>query len=201
MYLQGILPFAHSLLSGSLKAGDVALDGTMGNGNDTVLLANLVGETGKVYAFDIQAAALLATEQRLQQAGVRSRVRLIHSGHEMLAQYVPPNIAAAVFNFGYLPHGDHAITTQATTSLQAIEAALNLIKVGGLLVLVLYHGHAAGKVESRAIVDYVGRLPQNYFRVLRYEFVNQVNCPPFLLAVEKRLEQEKNQSLIHASIT
>ena len=74
MQLQGILPFAHSLLSGCLKTGDIAVDGTMGNGNDTLFLAQLVGETGKVYAFDIQAAALLATERRLREADVFVRV-------------------------------------------------------------------------------------------------------------------------------
>lgn len=91
-------------------------------------LAQLVGETGKVYAFDIQAAALLATERRLREADVLTRVSLIQVGHENLAQYVPQNVAAAVFNFGYLPRGNHAITTLPETSLQAIQAALNLLK-------------------------------------------------------------------------
>lgn len=185
MYLQNILPFAHSLLSGCLKTGDIAVDGTMGNGNDTALLARLVGETGRVYAFDIQAAALAATEQRLREHNLLARVQLIHAGHETMAQHVPPQIAAAVFNFGYLPRGDHRITTLPESSLAAIQAALNLLKLNGLLVLVLYHGHEMGKLESRAISDFVAQLPQQQFRVLRYEFVNQSNCPPFILAVEK----------------
>ncbi|WP_314342798.1 class I SAM-dependent methyltransferase [Simonsiella muelleri] len=185
MQLQGILPFAHSLLSGCLKTGDIAVDGTMGNGNDTLFLAQLVGETGKVYAFDIQAAALLATERRLREADVLTRVSLIQVGHENLAQYVPQNVAAAVFNFGYLPRGNHAITTLPETSLQAIQSALNLLKINGLLVLVVYHGHEMGKLESHAINHFVEQLPQNAFRVLRYEFVNQANCPPYILAIEK----------------
>ena len=45
-----------------LKEGDVAVDFTMGNGNDTLFLSKTVGESGKVYAFDIQEAALTSTE-------------------------------------------------------------------------------------------------------------------------------------------
>ena len=37
-----------------LKEGDVAVDFTMGNGYDTEFLSKTVGESGHVYAFDIQ---------------------------------------------------------------------------------------------------------------------------------------------------
>lgn len=55
MLLENILPFAHSLLRQALKAGGRALDATAGNGHDTLLLAQLVGETGRVWAFDVQS--------------------------------------------------------------------------------------------------------------------------------------------------
>lgn len=48
------LEFARSLCSQRLKPGDTAVDATMGNGNDTVLLAQLVGESGKVLAASLQ---------------------------------------------------------------------------------------------------------------------------------------------------
>ena len=41
-----------------LGAGDTAVDFTMGNGNDTLFLSETVGESGHVYAFDIQESAL-----------------------------------------------------------------------------------------------------------------------------------------------
>lgn len=103
----------------------------------------------------------------------------------MLAHVHEP-IAAAVFNFGYLPRGDHAITTLPETSLLAVQAALKLLKPNGLLVLVLYHGHEMGKWESHAIVAFAGKLPAAQWRVLRYDFINQINCPPFIIAIEKR---------------
>ena len=41
-----------------IKEGGVAVDFTMGNGHDTLWLSKAVGESGKVYAFDVQQAAL-----------------------------------------------------------------------------------------------------------------------------------------------
>ena len=44
-----------------LGEGDICVDFTMGNGGDTLFLSKTVGETGKVYAFDIQEEALTST--------------------------------------------------------------------------------------------------------------------------------------------
>lgn len=58
MLLQNILPFAHCLLRKALPEGGNALDGTAGNGHDTLFLAQTAGIRGKVWAFDIQPQAL-----------------------------------------------------------------------------------------------------------------------------------------------
>ncbi|MFR0961947.1 MAG: hypothetical protein ACLSGB_08600 [Dorea sp.] len=47
-----------------VQEGDFCIDATMGNGNDTLLLSQLCGESGKVLAFDIQEQALTATLAR-----------------------------------------------------------------------------------------------------------------------------------------
>ena len=44
-----------------VKEGDICADFTMGNGYDTEFLARTVGMSGKVYAFDIQPAAVEST--------------------------------------------------------------------------------------------------------------------------------------------
>ena len=48
----------HFLLE-HIGEGDVVVDFTMGNGNDTLFLSRTVGEEGRVYAFDVQEAALI----------------------------------------------------------------------------------------------------------------------------------------------
>ena len=109
------------------------------------------------------------------------------SGAGLAAVYNVP-LAAAVFNFGYLPRGSKHIATQAETSLAAVKSALSLLRAGGLLAAVLYHGHEAGKPETAVLSDFAAALPQEQYRVLRYTFPNQRNCPPVVLAVEKLAE-------------
>ncbi|UOP04923.2 tRNA (mnm(5)s(2)U34)-methyltransferase [Conchiformibius kuhniae] len=185
MTLQNVIPFAHALVQQHLHAGDYAVDGTMGNGHDTLMLAHCVGDAGRVFAFDIQSAALTATADRLHQAGLRHRAELIQTGHEHMTRHVPLGIRAAIFNFGYLPGGDKNITTRADTSLAAVGAALSLLADGGLLVAVLYPGHDAGKTEADLLNRYAKTLPFPAFNVLYYGFTNRAAYPPFLLAIEK----------------
>ena len=88
MQLENILPFAHSLLKQALKPDTRALDGTAGNGNDTLMLARSVGSGGKVWAFDVQEQALAKTRIRLEEAGMADRAELIWDGHENLATHI-----------------------------------------------------------------------------------------------------------------
>ena len=56
--------------------GDLCIDATMGNGNDTLLLSTLCGEKGRVLAFDIQEQALKSTKKRLVSAGAPANYTL-----------------------------------------------------------------------------------------------------------------------------
>ncbi|WP_373740333.1 class I SAM-dependent methyltransferase [Neisseria sp.] len=185
MYLDNILPFAHKLLKARIRQGDTVLDGTAGNGHDTLLLAQCTGAGGTVWAFDIQPAAIAATRARLETAGAAAQVRLVCAGHETLAAHVCEPLAAAVFNFGWLPGGDKTLTTRTDTSLTALDAALRLLAPDGLLLAALYPGHEAGQHEAAAVSAWAASLPQQRFAVLEYRFTNRRNRPPFLLAVER----------------
>ncbi len=191
MQLENILPFAHMLLKQALKPDARALDGTAGNGNDTLMLARSIGSGGKVWAFDVQEQALANTRMRLEEACMADRVELIWDGHENLATHIREPLDAAVFNFGWLPGGDKSCTTEAATSIRALTSTLSLLKTGGLVVAVLYPGHEAGQHEAQAIEDWARQLLQDEyeFAVLRYGFINRRNRPPYLLAFEK-LRQE-----------
>ncbi len=50
-----------------MEPGDFVIDATMGNGHDTAFLAELVGPSGEVFAFDIQKEALINTEQKVNR--------------------------------------------------------------------------------------------------------------------------------------
>ena len=92
--------------------GDTAVDATMGNGHDTLTLCRLVGPAGRVYAFDVQRDAVERTRERLRDAGMLDRASLFCLGHECMAEVVKTPVTAVVFNLGWLPGGDHAVTTR-----------------------------------------------------------------------------------------
>jgi 16S rRNA C1402 N4-methylase RsmH len=188
MKLERILPFARILLEKTVGPGEIAVDATVGNGHDTVFLANLVGEYGHVYGFDIQSAAIKKTTQHLEEKGFSGRVTLFETGHEHVTECLPAgsNIAGAIFNLGYLPGGNKEIVTIPSSTISALEQILSMLKVEGILVLVIYHGHPEGAIERDHLMQFVEQIDQMEAYVLRYQFVNQQNNPPFIIDIEKR---------------
>ncbi|MGE7092187.1 class I SAM-dependent methyltransferase [Lysinibacillus sp. NPDC048646] len=188
MKLQRVLQYAQQLLTEAIEVGDTVVDATAGNGHDTLFLAQLVGDDGQVFAFDVQKSAVDATLHRLLDNALEHRALVLHTGHEHVAKHVQKPVTAAIFNLGYLPGSDHDIITKPNTTILAITDLLQLLKIGGIIVLVIYHGHPGGKEERDAVIDYVSHLPQKYVHVLKYEFLNQQNDPPFIIALQKMKE-------------
>lgn len=124
-----------------LRPGDIAVDATMGNGKDTQFLCELVGETGHVYAFDVQEEALERTAARLEAAGLRARATLILAGHETMRENVPVSPRAVMFNLGWLPGAAHIVTTRTETTMRAVQAALELVQPDGFVSICVYPGH------------------------------------------------------------
>ncbi|MHA8110953.1 tRNA (mnm(5)s(2)U34)-methyltransferase [Lactobacillaceae bacterium Melli_B4] len=188
MKLQPALYYSHTLLNKVVKPGDTVVDATVGNGNDTKFLADLVGRFGTVYGFDIQSIAIQNTNELLTQSHLNDSVKLFQIGHEHIDEVVPTNdnIQAAIFNLGYLPGGDHHQITNPQTTLTALKSCLKRLNKGGMVVMVLYYGHPGGQVEKETVLNFAQSLNQKQFTVLDYQFINQANQPPILLAIQKR---------------
>ena len=174
------LHMAHAFLDEILTDQDLAVDGTMGNGHDTLFLAQ---RAGKVVAFDIQEQALNTTAEKLEKAGL-TNAQLALKGHESLDQFVD-QCKAAIFNLGYLPSADKSVITLPETTLQAIKKVLDRLVVGGRLAIMIYYGHEGGAVEKDAVLDFVSQLDQTVFTAMLYKPLNQVNTPPFLVMIER----------------
>ena len=190
MQFLSVLQYAHKLIDDRVHSGDCVIDATVGNGYDTAFLASSVGTNGCVYGFDIQAQALEQTWNRLTQDDLfAGNVYLIEKSHEFMEEVVPNRwhgqIAAIMFNLGYLPGGDRQITTSAEKALLALEAAIRLLQPGGITTIVLYPGHPSGHREAIAIDEWVRNLPQDVYQAISYQFVNQSNNPPYLIAINK----------------
>lgn len=185
-YINKITEVNKIFLEKIIEKGHVVIDATMGNGYDTVYLGNLVGETGKVYAFDVQEEALTSTRKKVIRDNMEDRVELILDGHENLDKYVQEDVSCVVFNLGYLPRAKHMVITKPETTLEAIKKSLELLKANGVISIAAYIGHEGGLDEKNYICEYLDNLDQKQYNVLRMEFTNQINNPPQLILVEKK---------------
>lgn len=169
-----------------VREGDLCIDATMGNGNDTLLLSRLCGETGQVLAFDIQEMALKHTKKRLLDADAPCNYALYLESHAAMDHYAAPgSVSCIVFNFGYLPGGDHTKATRSTTSIKALEQSLTLLKKNGLLSLCIYSGGDSGFEERDAVLNWLKALDPHRYLVIRSEYYNRPNHPPIPVLVIK----------------
>lgn len=178
------LALVHDFLARSVRPGDLCVDATAGRGRDTALLCRLTGPTGRVLAFDIQEAAVAATEALLAAEGLTAEV--IRDSHANMERYaVAETVDCVVFNFGRLPGGDPSIFTRSDTSVAALEAALRLLKPGGVVAIALYYGGVNGYGERDAVMTWLETLDDRKFSVLRCDWANRRNDPPVPIFIWK----------------
>ncbi|MBE6613082.1 MAG: hypothetical protein E7632_11370 [Ruminococcaceae bacterium] len=164
-----------------LKEGDVAVDYTMGNGHDTEFLSKTVGESGRVYAFDIQMAALNSTKKNLTAAGCADNYTLFCASHHRVKEFVHEKVKAGMFNLGYLPGSDKTITTMHETTLMAIDAAIELMAEDAIILIAVYPGHAEGEVEGRLVNERLAKLDRRRYTVASFKMVNSPTSPFFYI--------------------
>lgn len=181
-----ITEWCRHFLALHIKPGDLCIDATMGNGHDTLFLSQLTGSQGNVLAFDIQQTALDSTRQRLTSHQAPDNVRLILDSHSHMENYAQPGtISCIVFNFGYLPSGDHTIATRSETSIPAISQGLTLLKKGGLMSLCIYSGGDSGFSERDALLEYLKTLDTKKYLVILSSYYNRPNNPPIPVLIHK----------------
>lgn len=176
---------ARDVLLRAVQPGDTVVDATMGNGHDTLFLAEQVGPEGRVYAFDIQEGALLSTRKLLEEHGLSARAVLFRRSHADLAECVPGPVSAVVFNLGWLPGGDHGVTTLWESTRTAVSSALDLLRPGGVLTVCAYPGHPEGDRERNMLVSFFSSLSNRRYNVLRQSFLNAGEGAPECFVVQK----------------
>ena len=174
-----ITAYTQSFIRQQVMPGDICIDATMGNGNDTALLSRLAGEKGHVLAFDIQKQALENTARKLQEAAVPDNYTLLLESHTNIEHYAESGTVSCItFNLGYLPGGDHSKATRADTSIEALSSGLSLLKKGGLISLCIYSGGDSGFDERDAVLDWLKQLDPHKYLVIRSDYYNRPNNPP-----------------------
>ena len=180
-----LLTLHKQFLSAHINEGDRVADFTMGNGNDTLWLSNTVGPDGKVYAFDIQPAALENTKKRLTEHGAAENYTLILDSHSNLKKYITEPIKAGVFNLGYLPGADKSKTTMRETTRKAVCDAIDMLDHDGILLIAVYPGHEEGALEGQMLHQMLSEYTRFQYCMSMFKIINSPTSPYFYL-VEKK---------------
>ena len=184
--------WAAELIERALYPGATAVDATLGNGHDALWLCDLVGETGRVYGFDVQQEAVERSRTRLAEAGMESRATLILDGHQNMGAYVSPECADVVmFNLGWLPGAAHGVTTRTETTLEAVDAALKVLKEDGVMTVCVYPGHDEGARERDALLSWARGLDERSYDVMLRAYLNQSGDPPLMIAIKKNRKRKR----------
>jgi len=170
----------HQVLDSLVKSNDIVVDATIGNGFDTMYLANLANK-GFVYGFDIQDKAIFNTKKLLKENNI-SNYQLFKENHkniyEVLKEY-ENKISCIVYNLGYLPNGNKKITTKCDTTIKSITNAIKLLNNKGVILIIAYP-HKEGKKESKAILN----LKIDGYTINKYTNTKNINAP-FLIEIKK----------------
>lgn len=192
-------------LKSNVAAPCVCIDATCGNGHDTLFLAQwLQGVHGQhgtasapqpepaytLLAMDIQPQAVANTKARLAQHGIDhtlGRIEILAENHANLAQYAAPeSVDAILFNFGWLPGAAHKVFSTPQSSLPALNAALALLKSGGVLSATLYSGEGIGTQEKEEVLQWLRTLPIGQYTVLVCAFGNWADTAPLPCFIIKK---------------
>lgn len=179
------IQIAHLLLKQTLKNAKIIVDATAGNGNDTLFIAQNASDEAKIFAFDIQEEALNHAKEKLSEAKLLDKVKLIHASHDEVNNYIDEKLDLVIFNLGYLPGGNHQITTRCETTLNALNIMLDKLNLYGHIAIVVYPGHEEGFKECQRIKEFARSLAKKYFTVGWYQMINHNDKAPALCWIEK----------------
>lgn len=187
---QSHLDLTKKIWSSLIQGPSTVIDATLGNGKDAAFLIHLLEKfpNSHFYGLDIQETALIETKKEV--GNLPKWAALYCQSHATFPPEITPASAALlVYNLGYLPGGDKAITTQTSTTLQSVEAGLSLLQSGGIISITLYPGHEEGKREAEALIDWGKALSPKEWSVSYLQFTNR-KASPALLLIQKAAASE-----------
>jgi len=180
---------AMKIIRAYVEPGDTVVDATCGNGHDTLLLASM--DPARLYAFDVQEAAVRATTALLEANGYTRSIRegriiVKQLAHEEMAGFVVAPVKAIVFNLGYLPGGDKTLTTRAKTTMAAVQDAMDFLQPDGLICITMYSGHNEGKREKESLLGFAEGLDAATWHTVFISMPNQKHNPPEILLITRK---------------
>lgn len=139
-----------------IKPNSLVIDATIGNGNDTLFLAQKA-KNGHIFGFDISEKAIKNTKELLKNNNI-DNVTIYQESHENLLNTLSKyqgKISLITFNLGYLPGGDKTITTKVTSTIKAIKDSYELIHNNGVILITVYPKHDEGNKEHQELIKFI----------------------------------------------
>ena len=180
------LTLAKSYWRAHLKPGDIAIDATCGNGHDTLFLSQLIlsDPSSAVFSFDIQPEAIQNAEQLLRRHLSPDHFRrvLLHRRSHLELNTVPLPFSPRliVYNLGYLPGGNKALTTKMASTLDSVKLSLALLADDGAISITCYPGHQEGEKEEQALLQFAESLASQSWEVCHHRWLNRPRSPSLL---------------------
>ena len=141
----------HELILENTKF-DIAIDATVGNGYDTLFLAQ---HFKKVIGIDIQPLAIKRSQEKTKDL---ENVELYLEDFNNIGRFNYANLI--VFNLGFLPGSNRKVKTQDYTSDKAILNAYNILD--GIILVACYVQHEGGYNEFLTLCNSLNKHQINY---------------------------------------
>lgn len=180
MKTENNIKYVHRQIELFAKNDTTIIDATCGNGNDSLYLAQKYPKS-QIIGFDIQQQAITNSQKRCANC---PNVKFILDSHSNVDKYVMGNVSLAIFNLGYLPRADQTITTLAESTICAIEKILDLLIVGGAVVITLYRGQS-NLAETEKVLAYLRTINKDFYIVSMYDLIN-LSGNPFNVIIERK---------------
>ena len=142
MNISNIVKRTHELMINNKKY-NIAIDATIGNGYDTIYLANYYQ---KVIGIDIRPLAIKRSKEKTKEL---NNVEIYLDDFNNIDKYNYANLI--IFNLGFLPGSNKKIKTQDYTSDQAILKAYSILD--GILLVACYIQHEGGYEEYKRLIN------------------------------------------------
>ncbi|AFA47759.1 S-adenosyl-L-methionine-dependent methyltransferase MraW2 [Acetobacterium woodii DSM 1030] len=184
-----VTQLAWDFLRPVINPGDIVVDATAGTGQDSLFLLQCVGSTGRVFSFDVQAAAIQQTKKMIEDSGCSGKITFVQKSHALIVEVLKQEniqlctVKAVMFNLGYFPGGDQKLVTNVETTLKALSGALALLAPGGMITVCLYSGHPGGLAESEAVIKWAETL-EKPFMAHHFRTLNR-KLPPTLVLIQR----------------
>lgn len=184
--IRQLTAFVHSIAGLYLREGMNVVDATVGNGHDALYLCQSLRHSGHLYGFDIQSTAIQTTAARLREQGYENFTLFNTSHSNMIEMLGARAIDFFIYNLGYLPNGDKEVTTQWESTVSSLNQATEMLKLGGIIMVIVYPGHDSGEIEATMLETWGSALNPQVYHVMKLAYLNQYKDAPYGLIIEKK---------------